>query len=1030
VQQLPGPLRLPPSYPFVGRSAELAALRALVPREAGERGRLALLGGEAGSGKSRLVRELAQEVSSEGVHVLYGACDAVVHTPYRPFAEALDQLVRDTEPEMLRADLGSAGGELARLLPDLPARVGGLPAPVTADPDTERHRLHTAVTDLLAGAARRRPLLLVLEDGHWADTPTLVLLRHLARASSETRMLVLTTFRDTEADVPSELADALADLRRSDDVVRLRLEGLSEAEIEEFVRRAGGGEVDPAEPELSRALRELTEGNAFLLCELWRALIETGAFAVEEGTLRLTAPLREIATPQSVHEVVGQRLNRLDPASRDLLELAAVAGPEFELDVLRRAAPSELERIDALEPAMHSGMIEELPFPALAYRFTHELVRRALYDRLSVLRRAELHLRIAEALEGLVGPGGVGAPGVAGLGGVAGPDAVVGPGGVAGPGDAGSGGVAGRPQGRVLAGLAHHFAAAAPIGGPERAVRYSLLAAQAASAALDYDEASAHLRTALRLGVADAHQRVEVLLDEGTALFRAGRSLDSLRSFRAAAEIARDLGEGALLARAAIGFETSCWRPGLTDQGARELLEEASVVLAREDSTLRVGLLASLTRALEYEGSSVQASRMRAEAIAMARRIDDRPGLATALIGVYWGTARGGLSGSKRLTKVLEMLGEARELAVAMGDVEGQAEATQWRFSVLVALGEIAPARAELALALDMAQHTRQPFILHVAEHYRSMMALLEGELAQAEMAAERSHEWSRLFVGRDASGVYGIQMFGVRREQGRLAELAPVMRVLAAGDRAGGAWRPGLVAMLAELAMEEQVRDELSRVQAEGLEPLREGLWLASLTYLADAAAAVAHKGVAALLYPLLAPLAGTNVMIGHGVACYGAADRYLGMLAATLGDSDGATGHFEAALQLNRRMGARTWLAHTAYEYGRMLLAQGAGERAERLLAEAALLAETVGMPTLLARTRALTPTSIAPLPDGLSTRELDVLRLVARGRSNREIGATLFISEHTAANHVRSILRKTTCANRTEAAAYAFRRRLVQD
>src|ERR1700689_1182187 len=149
-KQLPGPLRLPSSYPFVGRVSELAALRALVPREAGERGRLALLGGEAGSGKSRLVRELAQEVSSEGVHVLYGACDAVVHTPYRPFAEALDQLVRATDPELLRAALGRRGGERARLLADLPARVGGLPAPVPADPDTERHRLHTAVTDLLA----------------------------------------------------------------------------------------------------------------------------------------------------------------------------------------------------------------------------------------------------------------------------------------------------------------------------------------------------------------------------------------------------------------------------------------------------------------------------------------------------------------------------------------------------------------------------------------------------------------------------------------------------------------------------------------------------------------------------------------------------------------------------------------------------------------------------------------------------------------------------------------------------------------
>jgi DNA-binding CsgD family transcriptional regulator/tetratricopeptide (TPR) repeat protein len=983
MQPLPGPLRLPSPSPFVGRSAELAALRVLIPREAGERGRLALLGGEAGSGKSRLVRELAHEVAGVGVLVLYGACDAVVQTAYRPFAEALDQLARGTDPDVLRADLGGAGGELARLLPDLDARVSGLPAPVAADPDTERHRLHTAVTDFLASAGRRQPLLLVLEDGHWADIPTLVLLRHLARASSEARVLVLITFRDTEADIPAELADALADLRRSDDVVRLHLDGLTEDDVGEFVRRAGGGEIDPAEPGLSRALRDLTEGNAFLLCELWRALVETDAFAMQDGTLRLTAPLQEIATPQSVREVVSQRLSRLDPASRDLLELAAVAGPEFELDVLRAAAPVELERIDALEPAMRSGMIEELPFPALAYRFTHELVRRALYDRLSVLRRAELHLRIAEALEAVDQP----------------------------------------RHGRVLADLAHHFAAAAPIGGADQAVEYNLLAAQAASAALAYDETTARLRTALEMGIEDERLRAEILLDLGTALFRAGRSLESLQSFRQAAAIARELGEGKLLARAAIGFETSCWRPGLTDEGARELLQEASAALAREDSTLRVGLLASLARALELEGDSDQAALARADAIAMARRIDDRPGLATVLVGIYWARA------TTSLAEALEMLGEARDLAEELGDVEGQAEATQWRVSALMALGEIVPAREELAIALDMAKSTRQPFMLHVTEHYRSALALLQGQLAEADAAAERSREWGQLLVGRDASSVYGIQMFGVRREQGRLAELAPVIRVLAAGDRGGGAWRPGLAAMLAELAMEEQVRGELDRVQAEGIEPLREGLWLASLTYLADAAGAVAHEGVASLVYPELAPLAGRNVMIGHGVACYGAADRYLGMLAATLGDTDDAAGHFEAALHLNRQMGARTWLAHTAYEYGRMLLAQGDSDRGEQLLAEAVLLAETVGMPTLLARARALTPPSTPPPPDGLSARELDVLRLVARGQSNREIGASLFISEHTVANHVRGILRKTASANRTEATAYAYRRGLAE-
>jgi predicted ATPase len=230
MHDLPGPLRPTSKFPFVGRSAELETLRALMPMADGEGSRVVLLGGEPGSGKSRLVREFARDAVAGGALVLYGACDAVVRTPYGPFVEALDHLARVLDPVELRAALGTTGGELTRLLPDLPLRVADLPGPVHADPDTERHRLHTAVTDLLAGVGRR-PVLLVLEDGHWADAPTLLLLRHLARTAGNARVMLLATFRDTEADVPEALSETLADLRRSDDVVRLRLAGLSGEEV-------------------------------------------------------------------------------------------------------------------------------------------------------------------------------------------------------------------------------------------------------------------------------------------------------------------------------------------------------------------------------------------------------------------------------------------------------------------------------------------------------------------------------------------------------------------------------------------------------------------------------------------------------------------------------------------------------------------------------------------------------------------------------------------------------------------------------
>jgi DNA-binding NarL/FixJ family response regulator len=990
---LPGPLRLTPSFPFAGRSRELALLRTLIPRRDSEGLRFALVGGEAGSGKSRLVREFAHDAADGGAVVLYGACDSVVQRPYRPFVEALEQLVRTTDPETLRADLGAGGGELTRLLPDLPHRVGELPPPVAADPDTERHRLHVAVADLLAAVGRRAPLVVVVEDGHWADTPTLLLLRHLARGSSDARAVVVTTFRDTEADVPRALSAALVDLRRSEGVVRMRLAGLSAAEISEFVERAVGGELGPDPAALGHALRDLTGGNAFLMTELWRTLLETETLPMVAGEgdsgERLAAALAGLGSPEGVREVVSQRLDRLTAATTGLLELAAVAGPEFDLSVVARAGVPESDLHGAVEQAVAHGMIEEVPARRLAYRFTHELVRRALYDRMARLRRAELHLRVGAALERVHTPG----------------------------------------DSRGLAELAYHFGEAVPVDGPRRAVDYALLAGAAALETLAFDEAEARLQAALELGIEDPRRRAEAQLDLGAARFRAGRSDDAMKAYRAAAQIARELGDVHMLATAAVGFEDACWRPGITDAGAVELLEEASLALGDEDSEQRVMLLAGLGRAHSFVGSHAASAEVREQAMAMARRLGDRLGLATVLMRSYWSR------NDDRVEETLEMLDEACQLAAGLGNSELQAEAMEWRVAGLMSIGDLEGASREQAAVLAMAERLRQPFTLHVAEHYGSALALCFGRMAEAEAAARRSHEWSRLLTGRDASAVYGIQMFGIRREQGRLAELADVTRLLASSDRPGGVWRPGLAAVLAELGMEDEARRALERVREEGFAGLRASLWLASLTYLADACAAVGDAELAALVYPELAPLAGGTVEIGHGVACYGAADRYLGLLAATLGEPDRAVEHFEQALAFNRAMGARTWVAHTLYAYGRTLRARGRDdddERATAMLTDAATLAERIGMPMLLARARALggrLDRASAP-PDDLSRREVEILRLVALGRSNREIGVQLSISGHTVANHVRSILRKTGAANRTEAAGYAYRHALVRD
>jgi len=987
ILDVPEPLRPSSTSPFVGRTAELEKLRSLMPRAEGERRRVALLAGEPGAGKSRLAREFAAQVAREGVLVLYGACDAVVRTPYGPFVEALERLVRVTDEAQLRAALGAGGGELTRLLPDLSVQVGGLGQPMKADADTERHRLHTAVADLLANVSRTRPILLVLEDGHWADPTTLLLLRHLTRSAWSARLLILATFRDSEADVPAELSETLADLRRSDDVVRMRLEGLSGAEVSALVSRAAGSNANPDDPELhelATTIHDLTAGNAFLVCELWRAAVETGIVEVAAGQVKVIRPLSEFGTPESVREVVNQRLSRLGPRTIELLELAAAAGPEFELEPIRRAAGiAEPELLAALEEAVGSGMIEELHTKRLACRFTHEIVRRALYDRLSRLRRAELHLRVGEALESAT-----------------------------------------TDSDRALADLAHHFGAAAPFGGVERAIDYNLRAARAASAALAFDDAAMRLRTAIEIGIQGEPERAGALLELGAASHRAGKATDALDAFVSAAEIARALDSGELLARAAIGYEDACWRPGVIRRDATELLEEALATVDDSSEELRIGLLAGLSRALNFAGERERGALVRDNAIALARRYEDRAGLAKVLVGSYW--ARG----TTPLEEILSMLTEARDLGQELGDVEMQTDAMAWRAPTFVALSDLDSARTEVAALREMAGDTAQPFMHHVAEHYGSAIALCDGNLADAEAMAGRSHDWARLLTGRDASGTHGIQMFGVRREQGRLAELAPVIRILAGGAEREGPWRPGLAVVLAELGMEREAKRELSRLAAEGIDGYQASLWLATLTYLTDACAAVKDEGMAAIVYPELEPLAGTNVMIGHLVACYGAADRYLGMLAAVLGEPGQAEQHFEQAMEQNRRMGASTWVAHTAYEYGRFLLGQGRGtrDRAQALLGEAASLAERIGLAGLLGKIRLLDVPTSGGLPGGLSPREAQILKLVARGLSNREIGQELTISEHTAANHIRNILRKTDCANRTEAASYAHRQGLA--
>jgi DNA-binding CsgD family transcriptional regulator len=983
---LPGPLRLTPPLPFVGRAGELAVLDRMLAEAMHEGRRIALVQGEAGSGKTRLARQVAERAAGAGAGVLYGACDSSLPLPYQAFVEALEQLAEREPSAVAEVARGPGGAELGALLPGVVTRPP--PAPEGGpDPRGGRYRLHAAVTDVLGAYSRGRPVVLVLDDLHWADASTLLLLRQLARTTAELPLLVIATARHVEAEAAPDLADALAELHRLDGFVHVPLGALDELEIADFVRRlapgTGGDRVDA----LAEALADLTGGNAFLMAELAHDLADSGR--LEENGDSAGGVLEGLGIPQGVRDVVGQRLARMAADTRGLVELAAVSARALELAVLSAAAPlDEAALLSALDEATASRMLEEVPGGRITYRFRHELLRRAVADRLSSARRAALHLRLATGLES----------------------------------------VHGADAERSVNDLAFHFAQAAGLGGREPAVRYALRAAELAMRSFAYEEAVRQLRFALDLGIDEPSSRAQALCEIGTALHRSGHPPQALENYAAAAAVARDIGDVELLAQAAIGFENACWRPGIYDARSTALLEEATAAAGDRDGPRRVRLLASLSRAHAYRGEHVSAEATWRSAVEMARRTGDRRGLAVSLYHAAW------TRGSQSPETVLRSLDEARDLFGSLGEDDLRLELDGFRLSLILEGFDSEALRRELRTFRGEAERAGQPFYLHVAAYVSSTLAVCDGHFTEAELMAGRALELSRQF-DEDASAIHGIQMFTIRREQGRLAEVATLIRLMTErGADEGDAWGPALAVVLAELGMADEARRVLRRLCADGFAGVpRGGLWLGGLAYLADACALAGAVDLAAPIYGELSELEGKNVVIGQGVACYGAADRFLGMLAAMMGDAATAERHFEAALAHNGRLRSPTWRAHTAYEYGRVLRQGGgsaASARADELLAEAASTARETGMRALAERAqRAGAQNGPRALPDDLSPREAEVLRLISAGLSNRAIGEQLSISQHTAANHVRSILLKTGCANRTDAASYAHRHGLAE-
>jgi tetratricopeptide (TPR) repeat protein len=917
---MPEAVQAPPSQPgtvFVGREREVTLLRAALAAASGGQGHLVFLSGEPGIGKTRLAEELARHAGAEGATVRWGRCWEGAGTPaFWPWIQILRAQIRETEPAELRSQLGPGAGDLAQLVPELHERLPGIAPPPVGEESAARFRLFDSMAGFLQASAAVQPLVLILEDLHWADAPSLGLLRFLVDEMQGARLLILATYRDIELTGRHPLCEVLGALAYHPLVQRIDIEGLSEEEIEALIAALLGHERAAA---LAGSIHRQSGGNPFFATEILRTPDDRGV-------------------PSGVREAIGNRLRRLSEACNRLLAVAAVIGPEFGLGTLewvlaRPALASEVPEVATPTPvfpllseAMGARIVAEVPGVVSGYRFTHALIREVLYAGLSCETRSRLHWHTGTALEAL----------------------------------------GGADRERGASALAHHFleaiagcAEGAPRQGcADKAVLYGTRAAEQATAMRAYEEAVAHYERALAVLEAwaahDTGRQCEMLLAMGEAQTHAGTNYAARsETFRRAAALARERGEPERLARAALGLAERASTLETASDIRIALLREALDAVDPHDSSVRARLLGSLALATYYPDPHRHSVQLSGEAVAMARRVGDL--CMVVLRSRYHVLTEPGQS-EERMALATEFLQRGEQThnheMVMYGRLYCLYEA--------LARGDVAVAERELAVFSRLADDLRQPFFRSRAIAVRAALALLAGRFADVEQLIR---EALRLMQHAEEPLVlmtYLQQLALTYWEQGRLGELEGLVASAVEqfpytpGGRAGLAW------FWAEVGRGDEARAEIARVGAEGIETLpHHWAWLLNMALLADACAVVGDTTRAATLYSLLLPYAPHLVFEPSGPICMGSVSFFLGLLAAATGRPTDAIRHLEEALATHTRIGSPPWIANTQCAMAATLRARdqaGDRERACALLAEVMQTTEELGMQRLQRKALAL--------------------------------------------------------------------------
>lgn len=898
--------------PLVGRNRELQELIFGLDTALVGRGCLFTIAGEPGIGKTRLADELTHCAAQRGLQTIRGRCWEAGGAPaYWPWIEILRSChgLANARGLTLPASLTR---KMARLVPEFASAEGVAPPQASSlegatrvvqpnQSEVERFHLFDAIASFLTSVSMGAPLLLVIEDLHAADEASLHLLRVVARRLRMMSVMLLITYRETEARLAPELSELLGDLGREGTTISLR--GLSEDQVAEFVQLASGVQLDESD---SRTLHSATGGNPFFLAELVRLLVAEGRL-VAHG---LDHPI----ISHSVRVAIRRRVDLVADSTRRFLQTASVAGREFDLTVIRAALDfTDQQLSSAVEEAIVWGLLETLPDSIARLKFCHGLIGESLYEDLSGTERRQHHLLIAETIARLR-----------------------------------------RDElDSYLPELARHYFEALPLAEGNKAVVFSEQAAEFSLRRLAYEESVKFYRMALDAlelyDPADVRRRCELLLGLGEAQCRARLFADFRHTFNKAVVLARRLNDGELLARAVLGSGMLLSDPNRSDPMMVKMLEEALVAIGAEH-VLRAKLLARLAEEIRWVPARDRAMTLVDEAITIARKHDDPSTLIDALY-VKLHLIRRPDNAHERLAVTTDMI----EIVERYGVEYRAFDALYHRAAVLLELDDIVGYRRDINAIRALPKELRLQNI--GSEVIESMNALMEGRVADSDMLAERALEIGRVRPNSTSRQIYNSQVFLIRREQGRIEEAMPARH--SARSRSTPYLKATMVLYACELGRRTEAEEMFEDLASDDFKIVElDFLWFGTMACLAESCAFLGDKASAEVLHRILAPYESRNAAVGLW-ACYGPIAYYLGLLATTMEKYDEAEKHYEAAVRSCSKAGAALWLTRAQCGYAATLLARGCRndrERACELLDKASSRAREQGMVALGVRASAL--------------------------------------------------------------------------